>query len=648
MLVNYLNSCKMTDSVKQLEKKFYKLLSTDAAMQNFLNDEAFIGIWFWDLHHRKNIWLSQSINNLLGFEKDHHSKNPVSWNELLPKDYIDTICGSFDSYLDTDKVTEVELDIPFLQKNKRINFLKCRALAVNNKSYLLGLVQIPAKIEEFRITTICEFPFINNQGKLIGEISNKELSSERYADNFFVSKYDSLQIAGNLAGWEYKVDTGEIWCNKEYFDLLGYNMVSINRWEKFDIQKVWTDLIHPDDLELATIYFVRFLKDLNGLYSQSFRMKHANGSWVKISSTGKLMIEEIGGIKTLMVIGTNNAITEAKIVEEVIKSDISVLNENILLKSIINSPDDIFILSIDLEYRYTSFSESYKKYANEKFGQEIFIGYKILDLFSEFQISVFKPALDAALRGEHYEINTVIPLKSNKLTPVHLKYYPILNEDGKIKGATVFIHDITKENNIAIDNKINELGYENLFWVANEAIFIADAKTGSIVDANLKAIELLGYTKSEIISMQQTQIYPPELLEEIENKFKKFTCSNEIQSIEAFVLNKNGKRIPVQITASSKFKIGDETFSAVYIKDDSSRRLVREDLEKKNRQLKEIAWIQSHMIKTPLARLIGFSNALEKGIVSETDKPVYLKYIKESANELDCVIREIKSATLVN
>ena len=65
----------------------------------------------------------------------------------------------------------------------------------------------------------------------------------------------------------------------------------------------------------------------------------------------------------------------------------------------------------------------------------------------------------------------------------------------------------------------------------------------------------------------------------------------------------------------------------------------------------QFAWIfqiQSHMIKTPLARLIGFSNALEKGIVSETDKPVYLKYIKESANELDCVIREIKSATLVN
>jgi len=36
----------MIEPIKQLEKKFYQLLSTDVAMQNFLNDEAFAGIWF--------------------------------------------------------------------------------------------------------------------------------------------------------------------------------------------------------------------------------------------------------------------------------------------------------------------------------------------------------------------------------------------------------------------------------------------------------------------------------------------------------------------------------------------------------------------------------------------------------------------------
>ena len=64
--------------------------------------------------------------------------------------------------------------------------------------------------------------------------------------------------------------------------------------------------------------------------------------------------------------------------------------------------------------------------------------------------------------------------------------------------------------------------------------------------------------------------------------------------------------------------------------------------------MNEIAWIQSYMVKAPLARLMGFSNALEKGIVSDIDKPVYLKHIKDSATELDCVIKEIKAKALVN
>ena len=132
----------MIEPIKQLEKKFYQLLSTDVAMQNFLNDESFAGIWFWDLNNRNHIWLSQSLKKLLGFDKDYLLQIPLSWNELLPINDIDTICSSFDAYLAKGKEDAIEIDIPFLQKNSRINFLKCRAIAVNDQSYLLGLVQI--------------------------------------------------------------------------------------------------------------------------------------------------------------------------------------------------------------------------------------------------------------------------------------------------------------------------------------------------------------------------------------------------------------------------------------------------------------------------------------------------------------------------
>jgi PAS domain S-box-containing protein len=84
-----------------------------------------------------------------------------------------------------------------------------------------------------------------------------------------------------------------------------------------------------------------------------------------------------------------------------------------------------------------------------------------------------------------------------------------------------------------------------------------------IVDANLKAIELIGYEK-ELLTMHQSQLLPPEFAEIAKLKFEEFTSSNEYNSIEALVQTKNGKKVPVQITSSGSFQIGEEVFSAAY------------------------------------------------------------------------------------
>ena len=636
----------MIEPIKQLEKKFYQLLSTDVAMQNFLNDEAFVGIWFWDLNNRNHIWLSQSLKKLLGFEKDYLLQIPLSWNELLPINDIDTICSSFDDYLAKDQEEAIEIDIPFLQKSSRINFLKCRAIAVKKKSYLLGLVQLQNQNEGIRSNSITEFPFINQGYKSLHEIPLKVVVKEV---DYFASKYESLIIAGNLGGWEYKVDSGELWCSKQYFDLLGYDTTSIKSWEKYSTQKVWIDLLHPDDVEYATSKFADFLKNLKGGYRQEFRMKHFDGHWIWISSKGSLILEEIDGVKTLMIIGTHTDISENKrLEEELFETNAMVLKDNALLKSIINSPEDIFVVSIDTEYRFTSFSNNYQVFVKENFGKDAIVGNKILDVFSDAQLTIFKPAIDAALSGKYFEINTLIPSNSGKRTYVDNKYNPIQNEAGKIIGATIFIHDITKEKIAEIENKTNELRYASLFSGASDAIFIANSKTGYIVDVNLKAEELMGYAKSELVTMHQSQIHPPELLEEIKIKFREFTSTDEFHLLETFILTKNGKKIPVEITTGSLFQIGDETFSAAYFKNITSRKIIAKELEKQNQQLKEIAWTQSHKVRAPLTRIMGLANALQKGIVPDCEIATYLKFIKISSDELDTVIREITYKTVVN
>jgi len=241
-----------------------------------------------------------------------------------------------------------------------------------------------------------------------------------------------------------------------------------------------------------------------------------------------------------------------------------------------------------------------------------------------------------------------IAVNANQLSYVENKYNPILNDYGKVIGATVFIHDVTKEKKAEIANKINELSYASLFSGASDAIFIANSKTGYIVDVNLKAEELMGYTKSELVTMHQSQIHPPELLEEIKVKLKEFTSTDEFHLLETFILTKNGHRIPVQITAGSSFRIGDEIFSAAYFKDITSRKIIAKELEKQQQQLKEIAWTQSHLVRAPLTRIMGLANALQKGIVPDCEIATYLKFIKSSSDELDKVIREITSKTVVN
>jgi PAS domain S-box-containing protein len=102
----------------------------------------------------------------------------------------------------------------------------------------------------------------------------------------------------------------------------------------------------------------------------------------------------------------------------------------------------------------------------------------------------------------------------------------------------------------------NELGiseerYRQLMETANDAIFIADADTGIILNANKKAGELLGKPLEEIIGMHQTKLHPKE-----DEEYYRKIFGDHVQRSEGvilgdvFVWNKKGYEIPVEISAS--------------------------------------------------------------------------------------------------
>lgn len=71
---------------------------------------------------------------------------------------------------------------------------------------------------------------------------------------------------------------------------------------------------------------------------------------------------------------------------------------------------------------------------------------------------------------------------------------------------------------------------------------------------------------------------------------------------------------------------------------------INNTITSQNETLRDIAWTQSHIVRAPLARMLGIISLLEAEIYSEElSREQMLKLIVESANELDGIIRDISS-----
>lgn len=64
-------------------------------------------------------------------------------------------------------------------------------------------------------------------------------------------------------------------------------------------------------------------------------------------------------------------------------------------------------------------------------------------------------------------------------------------------------------------------------------------------------------------------------------------------------------------------------------------------IEGQNERLSKIAWIQSHMVREPLTRIMGLTKLLVDDIVKSEQKQEMLHHVFSAANDLDQVIRDI-------
>lgn len=194
----------------------------------------------------------------------------------------------------------------------------------------------------------------------------------------------------------------------------------------------------------------------------------------------------------------------------------------------------------------------------------------------------------------------------------------------------------------------SEKQYSALFHLSPQPMWVVGLTMFEFLDVNLATIKQYGYSREEFLTMNLRDIRPvweiPNLLSSIEADKKHPGIFDDKVMIHQL---KSGELRHVEIKIAPIIYKGNMA-NVVTATDITERIDYINAIEAQNEKLKEISWIQSHVVRSPVARIMGLIPLINDAQENASELKVMLDYLSISANELDAVIKEISKKTCLN
>ncbi len=326
--------------------------------------------------------------------------------------------------------------------------------------------------------------------------------------------------------------------------------------------------------------------------------------------------------------------------EELLTSREKFKKNSELLQSILESPQDMIIFSLDTDYNYLAFTTSHKKTMRKLWGQNIEVGKNVLDYVPDPEIKQqLKTDFDRALRGEYFEY---IKKYGNENLPDQYwenRFAPIIDKDNTVVGLTAYVTNITRrvevEKEITLEKQISDSIINSL-----PGIFYLYNKEGRFYRWNKNFEEVSGYSTKEMEEAHPLNFFHDDEKELLTEKIGNVFVTGE-DNVEADLLTKEGERIPYYFTGVSMNYKGEDCLLGVGI--DISE---KKKAEQKHAEL--LQQLQNHLYNSPLGvveydrdlNIISWSKRCEE-IFGWTEQEVLQK------NAFDLIYEQDKSKTEV-
>ncbi len=384
------------------------------------------------------------------------------------------------------------------------------------------------------------------------------------------------------------------------------------------------NFIHPDDLENTEQIYrdsISGIKKANNFINR-LRTKQGNYRWLSWSTSDKFGdegyifayardITEVVELQHLLNAATSLARVGGW------ELDLSTKNNGVLYWSKITK--EIFGVNEHYEPTLPDF-------------------YKFLKPESEFHLKESLKNLIQHHKEFDIELECITASLENKWVRVLGKPEFIGDKCVKIYGSFQDIHK-QKLNELTI--KESEKRYSDIFHLSPLPMWVIDVETLKFVDVNNAALEQYGYTLEEFLTMDIGNIRPKYDRGKVYELVKKNKDIDEFEYVGVWThIRKNGEHIKADIR--SKGIIYKNRKARLILASDVTERMKHlEALELQNSKLKEIAWLQSHVVRAPLARIMGLVDIILDSSSDIQTRDKALAYFKTSANELDDIIKDI-------
>lgn len=187
----------------------------------------------------------------------------------------------------------------------------------------------------------------------------------------------------------------------------------------------------------------------------------------------------------------------------------------------------------------------------------------------------------------------------------------------------------------------SERRYSDLFQLNPQPMWVYDPDTLQFLNVNAAAIQHYGFSREEFLLMTIRDIRPEEEVLRVEEAEGHVRTKREPFSHGIFKhRKKSGELIQVEIQ-SSPIQFKGKMAQVVLAIDITERMNYIDAIKMQNEKLQNIAWMQSHVVRAPVARLMGLANLIKNYELSDEERRQLMDQIVVSAEELDAIIRDI-------